>query len=180
MRTSLAAVAAAALTLALAAPAHADRYGVDDPVDTFHGSDVTALTVVNGPQNLTITTQHEGLRPVPATGSRGTVFIDTDPSDRGPEFVLTASYTRSFRFMLRATDGFDRSTWGDAVEQGDYALHVDYDRDQVRVRISQAALGSPSSVRVAVGVSGKRTDGTRTGLTDWVGKPRQFSLWIPR
>jgi hypothetical protein len=181
MRTPLAAVATATLALTVvlaAAPAHAERYGVDDPVDTFHGSDVTALTVVNGPRNLTITTQHEGLRPVPATGSRGTVYIDTDPSDRGPELVFEADYTRPFHFLLRETEGFARSTWGKAVEQGDYALHVDYRRDRAHIRISQAALGSPDAVRVAVKVSGKRTDGTRHHLTDWVGKPRLFSLWI--
>jgi hypothetical protein len=180
MRTTLISVAAAAVVLGLAAPAHADRYGVDDPIDTSHGSDVTALTVVNGPENVSITTQHLGLRPDPATGSRGTVFMDTDPTDAGPEFVLTADYTRSFHYLLRATDGFARSAWGDPVEHGDYILDVDYRHDTARARISQAALGDPDAVRVAVRVSGKRTDGTRHGLTDWVGQPRSFSLWIPR
>lgn len=180
MRTSLAAVAAATLALGVAAPAHADRYGVDDPEDTFHGSDVTALTVVHGPENLTVTTQHLGLRPDPATGSRETVFIDTDRSDPGPEYVFSADLTRSFRYVLRATDGFARSTWGDPVEHGDYILDVDYRQERARVRISHAALGSPSAVRVAARVSGQRTDGTRHHLTDWVGKPRLFSLWIPR
>ena len=82
--------------------------------------------------------------------------------------------------MLRATDGFARSAWGDPVEHGDYDVDVDYRRETARVRISQPAIGSPAAVRVAVRASGTRTDGTRHHLTDWVGKPRLFSIWIPR
>lgn len=46
--------------------------------------------------------------------------------------------------------------------------------------LSQAALGTPDAVRVAVRASGTRTDGTSHGLVDWVGRPRQFTPWTDR
>ena len=56
-------------------------------------------------------------------------------------------------------------------------MRVDYDTDQVRIRISREALGSPEQVRVAVRVAGTRPDGSDTA-TDWLGKPRSFTDWV--
>ena len=60
---------------------------------------------------------------------------------------------------------------------GDVLRNDLYDRDQVRMRISRAALGSPEQVRVAVRVAGTRTDGSSTGV-DWLGGPRGFTDWV--
>ena len=38
----------------------------------------------------------------------------------------------------------------------------------------------PDEVRVAVRVSGTRTDGTSHGLTDWLREPRFFTPWVER
>jgi hypothetical protein len=181
MRTTIAAAAlAAAFAVAVPGPAHAELYGVDDGQDTFHGSDILSLNVRNGAKNLNVTTTHDNLVPRPASGSGGALFIDTDASDRGPEYVLVAGYTRGTDYQLLHTDGFRHQTWGDPVENGDYIMRVNYKGDTVRVRISQAALHRPDAVRVSVRASGTRTDGTSMGLVDWVGKRRSWSLWIGR
>jgi hypothetical protein len=171
---------AAALTVTLSGAAHAEMYGVDDGPDTSHGSDILAISVRNGPHNLTVTTTHANLRPDPATGSGGAIFIDTDPSDRGPEYVFVAGYYRGTDYQLLHTDGFRPATWGRPVSNGDYIMKVDYRRDTVRVRISQGALREPDRVRVSARASGTRRDGTCDGLVDWVGKRRWFTPWIDR
>jgi hypothetical protein len=53
-------------------------------------------------------------------------------------------------------------------------MRVDYDRDQVRMRMSRETIGSPAEVRVAARVAGTRPDGTSTGK-DWLGEPRSFT-----
>lgn len=182
MRKNIAAVAlsTAALTIGLASPALAEQYGVDDPQDTSHGSDIRALQVRYGGDTVHVTTFHENLRRDPATGSSETIFLDTDRHDRGPEYVFTAGLYEGTDYLLRHADGFAQDTWGDPVENGDYILRIRYGSDQARVRISRAALGNPDAVRVAVRASGTRTDGTSHGLLDWVGTPRSFTPWISR
>lgn len=183
MRTAIATTAAAlaaAATLGLAGPAHADQFGIDDPVDTHHGSDILALQFRNGDENVRVTTIHSNLRRSPATGSGGSVFFDTDPADRGPEYVFTGGYFEGTDYVLVETEGFHADQWGDPVEHGDYTLRVSYRRDRVQVIVSRAALGNPDEVRVAVRASGTRTDGTRHGLTDWVGARREFTPWLAR
>lgn len=178
--SAAAALSAAALTLGLAGPASAELYGVDDPDDTSHGSDILALQVRNGEENLYVTTYHENLRRDPATGSGGAIYIDTVKSDAGPEYVFVAGYFEGTDYQLLKTEGFGAKNWGNPVTAGDYEMKVRYDKDRVRVRISQSALQEPDRVRVSVKASGTRSDGTSDGLVDWVGKPRSFSLWIAR
>ena len=178
--TTTAALSAASLALLVAAPAHAEQYGVDDPQDTWHGSDIRALQVHNGTEDLRITTIHDNLVRRAASGSAEAIYLDTDRDHRGPEYVLAAGLYEGTDYLLSETDGFGTDKWGDAVENGDYILHIDYRKDRARVKISQATLGNPDAVRVAVRASGTRTDGTSHGLVDWVGKPRQLTPWIDR
>lgn len=104
------ALSAAALTLGVPGAAHADRYAVDDPEDTHHGSDVLTMTVQHGKKNVAVTTRHLGLRKDPATGSGGTVYFDTDPSDQGPEFVFVGGYFDGTDYTLNETEGSDASS----------------------------------------------------------------------
>jgi hypothetical protein len=183
MRKPTAAVVAlstAALTLGLTGPAHAELYGIDDPQDTFHGSDILALQIRNGQENLNVTTFHSNLRRDPATGSGGTVYVDTERNDAGPEYVFVGGFTRGTDYQLLETEGFGARRWGDPVENGDYVMRVRYGKDRVQVRMSRAALGNPGAVRVSATASGTRTDGTSDGLVDWVGKRRSFTPWIAR
>lgn len=176
--TAAALSAAAALTLGSAGTAHAESYGVDDPQDTYHGSDLRAVDIKNGANNLHVITSHDGLRPDPRTGSAGAVFISTDAEDPGPEYVFVGGFTDGTDYALIETEGFAASKWGDPVEHGDYIMDVSYRRDKVRFTMSRHAIGDPSEVRIAVRVGGTRTDGTSHGLTDWLGAPRSFTPWI--
>jgi hypothetical protein len=169
---------ATALTLALSAPAGADSVGVKDPADLGHGADLRSVVVDHGGQNVVITTTHTNLRPSFRSGSSGSVFIDTDQSDPGPEFAFVAGYYRGADYQLVHTEGFHHRTWGTPVD-GSYRMFLDYDREHVRMRISREALGSPDEVRVAVKVAGSRRDGSSTA-PDWLGEPRSFTEWVAR
>lgn len=174
-----AALSAAVLTLGLAAPASASSIGVTDPQDTFHGSDLRAVRVKNGDHNVVVVTNHDNLRRDPRTGASGAVYVDTDPSDKGPEFVFVGGYYEGTDYQFLHTEGFGHKNWGTPVT-GSYEMTVDYAKDRVRMRMSRQALGSPDDVRVAVRVSGTRTDGTSTGLVDWLGEPRSFTEWVAK
>ena len=176
--TAAAALSAAALTVGLAGPANADLYGIDDPEDTSHGSDILALQFRNGADNLHITTYHLGLRKDPRTGSGGAFFLDTDRHDKGPEYVLVGGFFEGTDYQLLETEGFAADKWGAPVEDGDYSMRVNYAKERVHVRISRETLGEPGEVRIAVRASGTRTDGTSTGLVDWVGDRRELTPWV--
>ena len=172
------ALSAAALTVGLAGAAYAAAYTVEDPQDTFHGSDIRSLKVRNAPDDLHVVSRHEGLRRDLRTGSGGTVFVDTDPDDWGPEYAFVAGFTEGTDYVLVETERFHHTTWGDPVEHGDYIMRVRYRKDLVRFTMSRHAIGDPTEVRVAMLASGTRTDGTRHHLTDWVGERREFTPWV--
>ena len=178
--TTAAALSAAALTLGLAGPANAERHAVNDGVDTSHGSDVMNASVRNGNENVYVRSAHYGLRRDPRTGSGGRIYFDTDKQDKGPEYVLVGGFTAGTDYVLSETEGFAPSQWGEPVQHGDYLMRVHYQKDRVRVVVSQAALGDPDRVRVAMRVSGTRTDGTSHGLVDWVGDRHWFTPWLDR
>ena len=69
IKTTAAVALAGALALGSAGAAHAELYGIDDPQETGHGSDVLALSVRNAPKNLSVTTDHVNLRRSPASGT---------------------------------------------------------------------------------------------------------------
>jgi hypothetical protein len=180
MRTTIlstAALAVAALTLSHAAPASADAIGVEDPADLGHGVDLRSVVVAHGAHAVRVTTTHTNLRPSFRTGSAGAVYLDTDESTRGPEYVFVGGYFDGTDYQLLHTDGFGHRSWGEPV-QGSYRMRLDYTKEQVRMRVSRKAIGSPDQVRVAVRVSGTRRDGTTRGLVDWLGEPRSFTDWV--
>lgn len=172
--------AAATLVLTALAPATAASRWVTDPHDIRHGVDLRAVQVRNSPDRVVVTTTHTDLRRDPATGSGGAVYLDTDPAHRGPEYVFVGGYFAGTDYQLLHSDGFGRRAWGPPAEGGSYRMTVDYSRDTVRMWMSRAALGHPGAVRAAVRVSGARTDGTDTGLVDWLGRPRSFTPWVAR
>ena len=173
---SAAALSVAALTLTQLAPATADGIGVSDPQDLAHGVDLRSVEVQHKAANVVVTTTHADLQQSFRSGSSGSVFIDTDPSDPGPEYVFRGGFFVGTDYMLLTTDGFPDSKTGEPVE-GSYRMKVDYDAETVRFRISREALGSPDEVRVAVRVAGTRPSGAST-RTDWLGAPRSFTDWV--
>ena len=180
MRTttmSAAALSVAALTLSTMAPASADAIGVKDPADYPHGVDLRSVVVEHNSRNVVVTTTHRNLRPSFRSGSSGAVFIDTDASDAGPEYVFVGGFFEGTDYSLLRTEGFHHSTWGNPV-RGSYRMRLDFTKEQVRMRMSRAAIGSPKRVRVAVSVSGTRPDGTTIRRVDWLRSPRQFTRWV--
>ena len=173
----IATAAAAALTLGLAGPAAAERYGIDDPAESGHGVDLLAVSVVNAEKNLRIVLNHQNLRRSPRTGAGGAVYIDTDPDDKGPELVFAGGFFAGTDYQLVETEGFGTKHWGEPVD-GFYVMRLDYVNDTTKIKISREALGGAEEVRVAVRVGGQRTDGT--SVVDWMGKPRSYSLWLDR
>lgn len=174
--TGAATLSVAALALTLVAPANAATLAVDDPRDLGHGVDLRSVEVAHGGRNVVVTTTHTDLVEDYRSGSSGAVFLDTDPDDPGPEYVLAGGYFVGTDYMLLTTDGFGRGSWGEPVE-GSYRMTVDHDADQVRMRIARSAIGSPDEVRVAVRVAGTRPDGSST-RRDWMGAPRSFTDWV--
>jgi len=172
-----AASAAVALTLGVAAPASAAAIVVEDPVESGHGVDLHSVRVGNGEENLRVVLTHTNLRRDPRTGSSGVVYVDTDPTDKGPEFAFVGGFFEGTDYQLVTTEGFGAKNWGDAVE-GSYRMVLDYSEEKTRIRISQEALGDVDEVRVAVRVSGRRTDGTT--VVDWLSMPRSFTGWVAR
>lgn len=179
MRASIltaATLSVAALTLSQLAPASADSIGTPDPQDLHHGVDLRAVVLKHRADDVVVITEHTNLRPTYRSGSAGAVFLDTDPSDPGPEYVFAGGYFEGTDYVLLHTDGFSHATWGEPVD-GSYTMRVDYDRDEVRMRIDRDTLGSPERVRVAVRVAGLRSDGKNT-RRDWLGGPRSFTEWV--
>jgi len=172
---SATALALAALTLTQAPLAYADGIGVADPDDLGHGVDLRSVEVEHKARNVVVTTTHTDLRPSFRSGSSGSVFLDTDPDDRGPEYLFSGGFFVGTDYQLLEVEGFadDR---GEPVE-GSYRMVVDYDTEHVRIRIAREALGSPEQVRVAVRVAGTRPDGGTT-RTDWLGAPRSWTPWV--
>ncbi|HSU01431.1 MAG TPA: hypothetical protein VLK03_02690 [Nocardioides sp.] len=166
----------AALTLAPLAPAGADTVETYDARDLDHGVDLRSVKVRHTTEAVVVTTTHADLRRSYRSGSSGTVFLDTDPGDTGPEYVFAGGYFEGTDYMLLRTDGFANETWIEPVE-GSYRMTIDYDADRVRMRISRDAIGSPDEVRVAARVAGTRPDGSNTGV-DWFGEPRSFTGWV--
>jgi hypothetical protein len=179
--SSIAALSAAALTIGLAGPANAELYGIDDPRDTSHGSDLLAVQIKNGDYNLFVTTTHTNLRRDWRSGSSGAVFIDTDPHDKGPEYVFVGGYFEASDYALIHAEGFGRKQWGRVVRPGSYQMTIDYNREEVQMRMSRKSIGSAGKIRIAVKVAGTRSDGTSDGLVDWLGaEPRTFTPWIAK
>lgn len=177
MRTSIPTVATVAtlgaLTLGLAGSAHAAGTQRTDPSDLRHGSDLLSVRVANKVDDLVVVTTHRDLRRDPSSGSGGSVFIDTDPADAGPEYVVVGGWFEGTDYALLETEGWATSQWREPVE-GSYELRIDYDTDKVRVRVSQDAIGAPDAVRVAVRAAGPNT------RIDWIGAARSFTPWVAR
>lgn len=177
--TATTALTAAILTLGTAGPATAATATATDPDDISHGVDLRAVEVRHGSRDLVVTTSHTDLRRDFRSGSAGAVYIDTDREDAGPEVVFVGGYFEGTDYQFLHTEGFGHQRWGAPVE-GSYEMTVDYTQDQVRMRMARTALGNPGAVRVAVRVSGSRTDGSSHGLVDWLGKPGGFTRWVAK
>lgn len=176
-RKTLAAAAAAAFTIALAAPASAATATFEDaPGDVAHGVDLQSVTVVNE-KNIRIVIQHADLRRSYKSGASGTVYLDTVPAEKGPEFAFTGGFFEGTDYALVHTDGWKLRQEAQPMRCS-YEMHMDYTEDVTRIRISRACLDKPGKVRVAVKAGGQQADGDI--VRDWLGERRELTAWVAR
>ena len=176
-KKSLVGAAVAASVLGLAGPATAATATFDDASgDVAHPVDLQSVKVVNE-KNVRIALQHDDLRPSFKSGASGAVYLDTDPTQTGPEYVFVGGYFEGADYALIKTDGWKYGRRAVPLTCS-YEMHLDYAADVTRMRVSRACMGKPGKVRVAVKVAGEQADGDI--VRDWLGSRREFSPWVAR
>lgn len=174
---SLAVASAAAFTLGLAGPAGAATMTFDDTRgDVAHGVDLESVTVVND-RNVRVVIQHADLQRSFRSGASGTVYLDTDRSQAGPEFAFVAGFFEGTDYALARTDGWELRRRAVPLTCS-YEMKLDFAADVTRIRMSRACVDHPGSVRVAVKAAGEQRDGDV--VRDWLGSRREFTSWVAR
>ena len=168
------AVAGLALALlGLAAPANAERYSVDDPPDASASlNDIFGLTVSHGEQRVRFSIRLDDLRRVSSAGA--TLFLDTVPADKGPEYALGVGLADGTDYALSKVEGWRGVSSGPLHCK--YTLRLRYKADVVSGWISRGCLGKPATVRAAV----KMVDSFDAShvITDWAPAKKKFGLAI--
>lgn len=171
---TLGTVAALALT---ATPAQAQtRIFADAHGDMAHGADLHAVKVVNE-KNVRVVLRTENLVRSFRSGASTAVYLDTDPTDAGPEFAFLGGLFEGTDYALVRTEGWKVGNHPRAV-RGFHRMDLDYVHDVVRITLSREALDGAGRVRVAVKTAGEQADGTI--VRDWLGARRQLTPWVAR
>ena len=101
-------LAAAGLTLGLlglAAPAHAEKYSIDDPADASGSlNDIYGLTYNHGEENVRFVIRVADLRRVSNAGA--TLYLDTKPDNKGPEYALGTGLSSGTDYALFRVEGW--------------------------------------------------------------------------
>jgi hypothetical protein len=169
--------AAVAGMVAVAGPASADIGGFDDAVgDVRHGVDLHAVSVVNE-KNVRVVIHHEDLVRSYRSNAGVTVWLDTVPAERGPEFAFAGGVFEGADYALVRTDGWKLGRTAVPLACS-YEMNLDYAKDVTRIRMSRACLDKPGRVRVAVRAGGEQRDGDI--VTDWLHQRRAFTPWVRR
>lgn len=174
MRTRIALTAGAALTLAAlgAAPAHAEFYTIDDPADASASlTDIYGLEASHGAENLLVKVRFNELMRSSAAGV--SVYIDTDRSEKGPEYVLSSGLGDGTDYVLTAADGWRGSD--DRIDC-DYSARPKWGNDVFRAVLSRDCFDRPASVRVSVKMV-DQADGSHP-VGDWAPQRKRWSLPI--
>lgn len=171
---TLGTVASLALTVT---PAQAQtRTFPDAHGDMAHGADLHAVKVVNE-KNVRVVLRTENLVRSFKSGASTAVYLDTDPTDAGPEFVFLGGLFEGTDYALVRTEGWKVGNHPRVV-RGFHEMDLDYAHDVARIRLSREALDGAGAVRVAVKTAGEQADGDI--VRDWLGERRQFTRWVAR
>lgn len=154
-----------------AAPAHAEFYSTSDPADAKGSlTDIRAVRAKHGAANVVVKVRFQDLTRSSAAGL--SIFLDTDRSAKGAEFVLSSGLNDGTDYVLTEAAGW-RGT--------DQRVDCDYEakfrwgaKNSVRARIDRSCLGEPQSVRISVKMADP-TDGS-TRVVDWSPERRRWSL----
>lgn len=171
-----AAVVGGILAFGGAAAAATTTVTPDTVGDMAHGADIETVKLVNDKRVRVVIKTADLVRSY-KSGAGVKVYIDTDPTDAGPEYALLGGMFEGTDYALVRTDGWKVGKYPTAVNKF-YIMTLDYENDVARIGISRAALGRPDDVRIAVRTSGEQNDGDF--VHDWLGERRQFTPWVAR
>ncbi|HSE07607.1 MAG TPA: hypothetical protein VLB29_02985 [Nocardioidaceae bacterium] len=151
--------------------------------DLSHGADIRRVRVVNGDQ-VKVKVVHDDLVRSYKSGSSIAVFIDTDRTRKGPEFVFLGGTFEGADYALLKADGWKRANDRQVpLNGGTYDMKLDYAKDTATIRIDRKVLRNPGAVRVEVKTGGELVpagDEPATTGVDWLGKRRDFTPWVKR
>ncbi len=176
LRAAAAAVAAVA-SLALVAPAYAESVTVKDGADASGSlNDILDVTADHRGAKLVVTVSVADLRPTSEGGPASmALYVDTDPSRRGPEFRLGTGLQSGTDFQLVRMSGW--KVTGDPLTCR-HRVALDNAGDEVRFTIARPCLRRPDQVRIGVKMV-DQFDGSHP-ITDWLKHRRAFTRWLDR
>ena len=160
------------MTLGSISPAQADVRRFTDPRnDTTSSVDIWSVKVNNSSRHrnkIIVVVQQDSVGP----GDSITIYLNTRPRDRGPEFSLSAFVASEY--------GMNRvETWsGDGRFVSDrcgYQLKINEGTDRSRAVIPRRCLGKPGEIRVAV----KAERGFQVTSRDWAKAHRNLARLGP-
>jgi hypothetical protein len=171
----LAAAALAALTVGVAAPAHAEATTVKDGADTTASlQDIRKVRVVHGADRLKVRMGFTDLRKKSdAGGSSIAIFIDTRKARTGPEFRLGSGLQNGTDYQLMRVK--DWKAVGEPLSC-DHHLELDFGEDRLVFTASRPCLESPAKLRIGA----KMTDmyDASHPVVDWLEGPRHWTPWL--
>ena len=146
----------------------------DKPGDIDSGVDLRKARLVNR-EMVRVVLRHDDLVPHPEAGYGGgaSIFFDTDPAEKGPEYEFVGGLFQGTDYVLAETDGWKRGK-NVNMQKCFYVMRLDYDAERTAVRIDPECLGDPERVRIAVRAAADTDDGSDL---DWLVKRRQFTAW---
>lgn len=171
------AVGAALLgVVALAGPAAADSATfADQRGDIPTGNDIWSVRVVNGADQGTRLHLVARLRDL-GLGDRVDFWIDTDASNRGPEFRADGIANSDF-LELRAVDRWQQAGTEVACPGLRVGMDANDPTQRARFTIPLTCLGGPTSVRVAAHSRRVTENGAQN---DWAPALRTWYPWVAR
>jgi hypothetical protein len=175
---------AVAVAVLPAAPAAAGTDSVPDASgDSGDAVDLLGLDVRHAepasPGRLVLRARHAGLpRFEDRVFTTVTFWIDTRPSNRGPEFVSDV-VPNTGGIALRRVGGWGRRGERTVSCPGLRARADVFTDLPVLLRVPLTCLAEPRRVRAAVVAVGETPRGDRVGR-DWVGSRRHWSSWVRR
>jgi len=182
---TVAAVSAITIT-GLAGTAFAQTSVFEDAKgDMKQGADIRKVRVVNGDEKLRINVRHDDLVRSFRSGSSIAVYIDTDRTRTGPEYVFLGATFEGGDYALLPAKGFKADGNRQVpLHGGSYIMRLDYTEDVARIAIDRAVLENPGKVRVEVKTGAELLPEGSTSPgeneVDWLGTPESFTPWVAK
>ena len=165
---ALAVTAVAAASLGSTAAYAEVRSFADAKHDVEGGADLWRATVTHE-KRVKVTLKFDNLVPDFMSDAGASLYVDTDKSTKGPDYVLRTGLFEGTDYAMFRTDG-----WA-AVGEPLTCFHqvtLDYDRDLAKVVFGRGCLGDPDAVRIAV------KSASSGSQVDWLGSRRHLSAWV--